>query len=138
MRNLVRVALCIVGLLISVYLTALHYDSRIPLVCHASGIVDCQGVLTSPQSTMLGLPVALYGILWFLVMGALALTSGRSAAPGWITDATLIWTLIGAGAVAYLVYAELGLIGRICIWCTSVHVIVIVLFLMEALHARPT
>ena len=138
MRRGLRLALCAAGLLISAYLTALHYDTHIPLVCQASGIVNCEGVLTSPQSAWLGVPVALYGVLWFLVMGGLVLAGARPAAPSWLTDVSLLWTLIGAASVAYLVYSELGIIGRICIWCTSVHVIVIVLFLMQALQPRST
>jgi uncharacterized membrane protein len=32
--------------------------------------------------------------------------------------------------VFYLVYAELFLIGALCLWCTAVHLVVIALFLL--------
>ena len=138
MRSVIRLALCVAGLAISVYLTMVHYDSHVPLVCSTQGIIDCEGVLTSPQSSVLGLPVALYGVVWFLVMGGLVLADMRQQAPEWLADASLGWTLVGVASVAYLLYAELGLVGRICLWCTSVHLIVLVLFLMQALQPRTT
>ena len=138
MRTAVRVVLCAAGLLVSVYLTALHYNTHVPLVCSSAGIVNCESVLTSPQSSWFDLPVALFGVLWFLVMGGLVAAASRSAASPRIDDACLTWSLVGTAAVAYLVYSELGIVGRICIWCTAVHLIVVALFLMQALQPRST
>jgi uncharacterized membrane protein len=35
----------------------------------------------------------------------------------------------------YLVYAEVFQIGNICLWCTSVHVITLILFALTAISA---
>ena len=72
-----RVALAAMGLLISAYLTLLHFDAGIPLVCGEGQFVDCRQVVTSPSSVMLGVPVAACGVVWFLVALALARASLR-------------------------------------------------------------
>jgi uncharacterized membrane protein len=129
-----RPALAAVGLVIAAYLTVLHYDTSVPLYCSESGAVNCAQVLTSAQSVVLGLPVAAWGLLWFAV--ALPLLLGDGA--GWRGRAADLWTLIGAVSVVYLVYTELIVIGKICLWCTAVHVIVLAIFVLQALGApRP-
>jgi uncharacterized membrane protein len=41
--------------------------------------------------------------------------------------------IVGIGFVLYLLYAELFDIGSICLYCTSVHVITFVLFVLTGL-----
>ena len=36
--------------------------------------------------------------------------------------------MVGLGTVLYLLYAELFAIDAICLWCTTVHVLTLVLF----------
>jgi len=118
----IRLVLAVVGLLISGYLTLLHYDAHVPLACVNVGIIDCAGVLTSPQSQWFHIPVAAFGLLWFVVAIVLAALGRRDgAAHTW----SLIWAVIGACTVVFLVYDELIVIGRICAWCTLVHLIVL-------------
>jgi uncharacterized membrane protein len=125
-----RAAIAAAGVLISAYLVAVHYG-HVPLVCADQGIVDCAGVLTSPQSSWFGLPVAVFGVAWFVVAGLLALRARAAGGAPALRAANLAWLLIGAATVIYLVYLELVVIGRICLWCTAVHVLVLgSLFLM--------
>ncbi len=127
----IRPTLAAIGVVIAGYLTLLHFDSSVPLYCSNTGVIDCAQVLTSAQSVVLGLPVALYGLVWFIV--ALWLLWGAGAVGGWKERAANIWTLIGAAVVVYLVYTELLVIGKICIWCTSVHIIVLAIFVLQTL-----
>lgn len=125
----VQVALVAIGLLITVYLTALHYDTQIPLVCSHDGIIDCQAVLSSPQSTWFGVPVSAYGGIWFLAYGAIILTL-RERTTGW----RRAWAMLGAGVVCYLVYVEFVQLGAICLWCSSLHLMILSLFGIEMAH----
>jgi uncharacterized membrane protein len=43
--------------------------------------------------------------------------------------------VVAIGFVIYLIYAELLVIGSICLYCTSVHVITFVLFVLIAVAA---
>jgi uncharacterized membrane protein len=124
------VALTLVGLAISTYLSLVHaLSGQVPLLCSAGGIVNCEQVTTSAQSYVGPLPVAYLGMAWFAVMlGIQAL--GRARSPGWWDPLTLIWSAGGTLFVLYLIYAELFLVGAICLWCTAVHVIVLGLFLV--------
>ncbi len=131
-----RVALAAMGLLISAYLTLLHFDAGIPLVCNEGQFVDCRQVVTSPSSVVLGVPVAAYGVVWFLVALALARASLRlegAVEPPRLRSAALWWTGAGVAAVLWLVYQELGVVGKVCAWCTAVHLIVLALFVLQVL-----
>lgn len=114
----------VIGLGISLYLTVVHYaQGQVPLVCATSGIVDCAQVTSSAASMIGPVPVAALGILWFIVLLALIATDASGVL-------RLAWTAGGVAFVVYLIYAELFLIGTMCLWCTAVHVVVLGLFLL--------
>ena len=58
-----QLMLIVLGTLVAGYLTLLHYDSQVPLVCSNHGFIDCENVLTSPESTWFGIPVSGYAVL---------------------------------------------------------------------------
>ncbi len=123
-----QLGLIMVGVMIATYLTLLHYDAQIPLVCSNHGFVDCESVLSSPESTWFGLPVSLFGLLWFLGYGSVvtfkpkALGVGRGLA------------LVGAATVLYLVFVEFVVLGTVCLWCSSLHLLILTLFGVELSH----
>jgi uncharacterized membrane protein len=127
----VTTALCVAGLGVASYLTLVHFDTSVSLVCPATGgIVNCEKVTTSPESVIFGIPVAVLGLAFFAGMLPLNLPAAwRSELPlfAW---ARLAGVVVGVCFVAYLVYAELHLIGSICLWCTSVHAITVLLFVL--------
>ncbi|MDE1832840.1 MAG: hypothetical protein KGH58_00285 [Candidatus Micrarchaeota archaeon] len=100
---------------ISVYLTIVHYSPG-ALVCPNTGIISCETVLGSIYSTVLGVPIAVGGIIWFL---ANALMVGRK--PGIFRN---IWMLFGAGGFIYSVTA-MHEIGKICIYCSTLDVFIV-------------
>jgi uncharacterized membrane protein len=109
-----------VGLGVSVYLTVEHFTASTTLACPETGVVNCQKVTTSEQSIVLGVPMALYGVVFFLAMLLLGVPAAwRMPALRWPRVA-----LAGAGAVSviYLVWVELFAVNAICLWCTVAHV----------------
>lgn len=121
------------GLLVSAYLTATHYFAeQVPLACSTGGFVDCEQVTTSSESMIGPAPVAVLGLVWFAVFVGLVL--GRRLRRG-LHHLQMAWAVLGLLSVFYLVYAELFLIGALCLWCTVVHVLVVVLFLMTLWEA---
>ncbi len=131
------VALTLVGLLVALYLTAVDLlRGEVPLVCVETGIVNCDVVTTSPQSHVGPVPVALLGVVWFLGMLLLLRSEGDDGLLG-EPVLQLAWTGAGAIMVAFLVYAELAIIGAICLWCTVIHAVVVALFAIAvARYAR--
>jgi uncharacterized membrane protein len=125
------IALGTVGLAISGYLSIVHaFSGQVPLLCSTSGLVNCEQVTTSAESFVGPLPVAYLGLVWFLVMLGLIAVPLQEPETWWGT-LRLAWAAIGTVFVIYLMYAELFLIGAICLWCTAIHVVVIALFLLE-------
>ncbi|MDE3053201.1 MAG: vitamin K epoxide reductase family protein [Gemmatimonadota bacterium] len=131
-----RVGLTGLGVLVSGYLTLLHYDRNVPLVCSSGSLVNCEQVLTSPSSMVLGVPVAAFGLGWFLVALALAWASLRPRAamePPGLRATALAWTAAGIASVLWLIYEELGVVGKVCLWCTVVHLLVLALLVLQVL-----
>lgn len=136
--TVLRLALSVLGLGIATYLTLLHYFTQVPLVCSVSGIVDCSAVLTSPQSVILGVPIAIFGLVWFLGSTGLSIAGmrGSTASRGRLRSVWTVWTALGALSVVYLVYLELMVIGRICLWCSGVHLIVLSMLALQVFADR--
>jgi uncharacterized membrane protein len=131
-------ALSIVALAASAYLTYAHFTSSTVLACPGSGTVNCEQVTTSAQSTLFGIPVALLGLLWSAAMVALtAPAAWRSRRPE-IRIARLALVSVGMCFVVWLVYAELFVIGAICLWCTLVHTVTFALFVLVMIDAAST
>lgn len=121
--------LTLTGLGISVYLTITHYDEK-ALVCSASSTVDCHAVTTSEYSTLLGIPMPLLGLAFFVGFGALITPWALRSQWGPLRWSRLAVTGVGLVFVVYLVSVELLLLHKICLWCTGVHGITIMLFLL--------
>jgi len=124
-------ALSIAGLGVSTYLTITHYDSSVPLACSDKGVINCALVTSSAESMVFGIfPVAVLGLAFFVAMtAAVSPWAWRLKFPQltWIRVASVI---VGIGFVLYLVYTELFTLDAICLWCTSVHVLTFLLFVL--------
>jgi len=127
--------LALAGLGVSIYLTIAHFTESALAGCSESGLVNCTKVTTSPESYVFGIPVAVLGLAFFVfaavVMSPWAWRSSRRE----IHLARIASLVVGIGFVLYLVYAELFTIGSICLYCTSVHVITFLLFVLTAFAA---
>jgi len=123
--------LCLAGLGVSLYLTIDHYNTATLLSCPDTGVVNCVKVTSSPQAMLFGfLPVALSGLLYYAAMTLLCTPRAwRSASPV-LRWARLAGVVSGMAMVCYLVYVEFHVIGALCLWCTAVHVITFLLFVV--------
>ena len=119
-------SLLAVGL--AAYLTVTHYTDPTALACPDTGIVNCTAVTTSSWSVILGVPVALIGLLWAASMTAINTPWAWRASARWLDTARLVLSGAGAAMVFYLVYVELFRVDAICLWCTGVHLTAIALF----------
>lgn len=128
-------ALALVGLLIAVYLTLFKIGVIGQLACTVG---SCETVNTSRWATFLGLPVAAWGIVFYVVALALALASlaERFADSRALVLALAAWTGWGVLFSGWLTYLELFVIHAICIWCVTSAVLVAIIFVLSALEAR--
>lgn len=123
-------ALALAGIFISIYLTLYKLGVIGELSC---SIGSCETVNTSRWSVFLGLPVAAWGLLFYLDVFGVALLGTM---PRWENEPIISIILVAEAAVgvlfsAWLTYLELAVIGAICIWCVTSAVIVLVIFLVS-------
>jgi uncharacterized membrane protein len=127
--------LSLAGLADSIWLTIVHYNTSVTLICPANSTINCEKVITSPQSIVFGIPVAVLGLAFYMFLAV--------ANSPWVWRMTwppIRYARVGsmvAGIlfVLYLVYTELFTIRAICLWCTSVHVITFALFVLIVFSA---
>ncbi|GLW63214.1 hypothetical protein Arub01_14580 [Actinomadura rubrobrunea] len=119
--------LTLVGLAISAYLLYSHYNDD-ALLCTTSGKLDCHAVTTSEYSALLGVPLPWLGLAFFV--GFAALISPPALRSPWppLRWGRLASVCVGVLFVVYLVTVELAILGKICQWCTGVHIVTILLF----------
>lgn len=129
-------ALAIAGLGVSVYMTIEHFTGNATLACSTNSVVNCEAVTTSPESMVFGvLPVAVLGLAFYVFMVAATTPWAWRSERREIALARLGSVIVGVGFILYLMYVELFQVGFICLWCTSVHVITFLLFVVITLAA---
>jgi uncharacterized membrane protein len=117
------------GLGDSIYLTIAHYTSTSILACSDKGTINCALVTTSPESIVFGVfPVAVLGLAFYVFMVAVNTPWAWQARLPAIRWARLGSVIVGIGFVLYLVYTEVITLDHICLYCTYVHVITLLLF----------
>lgn len=126
----------VVGMADSWYL----YQSAITdtaLTCQIGGGLDgCNTVAQSPYSYLFGLPLALYGIGFYLAVFLGALLSLVAPRPLWHKGLVVLGA-VGALASTIFVYIQVVLIEALCIYCLiSAALTFIILALALALRPK--
>jgi len=140
-------AICLLALADSAYLTYAHYAAAKIFACPISShsFVNCASVTTGPYSQILGVPVAVLGLLWSTGMAVLCCPPAWRAplwqaerwarlAP-WVPRVRLAGSAVGVVTVFWLVYVELFKKDHLCEYCTVVHVLTVALFIVLAFSA---
>jgi uncharacterized membrane protein len=128
-------ALALAGIFISLYLTLYKIGVIGELSC---SIGSCETVNTSKWSRFLGLPVAAWGLLFYLDVFAVALVGTMRR---FEFEPVISFVLVGEAAIgvlfsAWLTYLELGVIHAICIWCVTSAVIVTLILITTVADLR--
>jgi uncharacterized membrane protein len=129
-RNL-RVVLGVLaaaGLLISVYLTWVHFAQVAPVCVGGSG--GCETVQSSRYATVLGVPVAVLGIIGYAGLLFSAVLRGELG-----VYLGFLFALVGTLFSAYLTYLEVFVIHAICQWCVASAAIMVAALICAALAA---
>jgi len=128
--------LALVGLFVAVYLWLHAIGIGGAIKCGASG--GCEVVQTSRWAVFLGQPVALYGVIGYVVILIVALAALRPVAlvqRGWGVLLVGLAT-VGALFTAYLTYLELFVIHAICRWCFGSAVIITLIWMVSLAALR--
>ena len=103
------VAVAVAGLLLSGYLTWVHFDES-ALVCTAGG--GCETVQQSEYAEIARVPVAILGLAFYAAVLALA---AWDSPPARTLCAAL--AVAGLGFAGYLVVVQFFVIDATCVWC---------------------
>jgi uncharacterized membrane protein len=115
------IVLSVLGVALATYLTYIHYANIKPLCGRGGG--TCLKVQTSQYSKLAGVPVALMGLIgYILILGTLLAPEEER----W-RFATAALTLGGFAFSAYLTYREVFSLEEICEYCVSSAVLLTVM-----------
>lgn len=134
----VSLSLILIGVVVAAYLTVVHYTTTVTLACPETGAINCAKVTTSPYATALGLPLALWGLLFFLGLLPFHLPMAWRSSNRFIRRGRLVLASSGVVVVFALIYIELFKLNAICLYCTAVHLLTILLFAVTVVGTAVT
>lgn len=131
----------IVGLAVSAEAAYIHYrmlhDPTYTSFCDVSATWNCTEVYRSRFGTFRGMPVAIFGAIWFAL--ALLLSVAGLAARRTIRESVAGYLFAGStlalAVVLYLGYASFVVLGVKCVLCVITYAAVISLFLISGAAA---
>lgn len=119
--------LATLGVAIATYIAIADSGGGSP-VC-VGGSHGCETVADSSYSHLLGVNVAIFGIVGYVLLLASALSRGDAARMGGFAV-----SLVGFGYSVYLTYLELFQIEAVCQWCVGSAIAMTLLFAVNALR----
>ena len=128
----VTIALTIIGLLVSIYMT-IYKIAKIESMCIGNG--GCSVVNSSKYSEVNGIPVAVVGMIGYTaILGILWL----ERKPGFFkSNGTMMLfgiTLIGFLFTVWLIYVEIALIKALCPFCLTSQVVMTLIFILSVVR----
>ena len=134
-RRMIIAALALGGVGLATYLAMYKLGYIGTLNC---AIGSCETVNTSRWATFFGIPVAAWGLGFYLVALTVAFMSVQERYADSRKMAVALAVLTGWGTVfsGWLTYLELFVIHAICIWCVTSACIVLLMFLVSLADLR--
>lgn len=126
--SLIGVLLSLLGIADATYLTIAHYATKVVLACPDTGIINCAKVTSSSYSEIHGIPLTLFGLLFFIGMLIAQLPWLWNSTSSLIRNGRVAYSITGIVAVFWLVYVELHILHAICLYCSGVHFLTFCLF----------
>lgn len=120
---------CAIGLVVSLELAKIHWfvhtDPTYHSICAVSRGLNCETVASSPYSVFWGLPVAVWGILAYAVMGLVALSAitRQRLHPTWPWGLLSTLATCSVAVSAILGYISATQISSFCAFCMASYLI---------------
>lgn len=131
------VALAIIGVLVSAYATYQHYRPSGTSFCNLNSVVSCDVVNKSKYSEIAGVPVAIIGIIGYLVLAGIAgmLFAGRAEKQ----RGALALVFLSGGALLfsfYLTFVEFFWLNALCPLCIASQIVILLIFIISIIIWR--
>lgn len=103
--------------------------------CDVNATVSCTQAYLSPYGSLLGVPVAVLGAIWFAVVLALLLSAplGTPAYRENVAAYVFALSTVGLAVVLYLGYASFFILKAVCLLCVATYVSLIGLFITSSM-----
>ena len=123
------------GLFVALYLMLFKLGYIGTLVC---AVGSCEVVQTSKWATLLGYPVAAWGVAYYVGVLAVSLagTSASLVDDRRLSRLMVALTAIGVCFSIWLTYLELFVINAVCMWCVVSAVLACILLVLAVLDLR--
>jgi uncharacterized membrane protein len=128
----VSVALAVLGLLVSIYMTIYKVTSN-NAMCLGSG--DCSTVNASRYSEVNGIPVAVFGVLGYLAILATHYFENRNRF--FKQNSTLMifgMALTGFLFTVWLIYVEVAILKALCPFCVTSQTAMTLIFMIAVMR----
>ena len=134
-KRMIIAALALGGVGLATYLAMYKLGMIGTLACT---IGHCETVNLSRWATLVGIPVAVWGVGFYVVLFLVAFfgTTERFVNATWVSHALLALTGWGVVFSAWLTYLELYVIKAVCMFCVISAILVTVLFLLSVVEWR--
>ncbi len=123
--------LAVIGLALSLYAYYLEYklqdNSNYAAACDLNDRMSCTKVIKSPYSKTFGISNSILGLGYYSAIIGLVLTHQLH-----LLGYLVIGGLVASGYLAYILYFK---IKTICVVCTSIYIVNILLFLFVISHS---
>ncbi|MGE3489426.1 MAG: vitamin K epoxide reductase family protein [Vicinamibacterales bacterium] len=135
------VALAVLGLAASSASAFVHYqilnDPTYASFCDVNATFSCTEAYSSRYGSVGGIPVAVFGVIFFaFILGLVVLCSSSRAAAGNLAGYVFAASTIGLAVVLYLAYASFVILKAVCVLCAGTYIAVIGLFLLSGSATR--
>jgi uncharacterized membrane protein len=134
-KRMLAALVSLAGVFVALYLTLYKLGYIGTLVC---AVGSCETVQTSRWASLLGLPVATWGVAFYVVVLGVSLygLSDAMADSRRLSQALVVMTGTGVLFSVWLTYLELFVIHAICMWCVVSAILVTTLFVISVLDLR--
>jgi len=134
------IVLSVLGIALSIIMIYEYFHAAQKSFCDLTASVSCSQLILLGWATLLHVPIACFGLTWFITLLTLQYLVVSSVGSGYAL-LVLLWAISGALFVVYLVSVEI-IVGIMCPMCTVVHIvdaIILVLAFLQfwVLNGRP-
>ena len=124
LKKIILLILSLAGFFDSAYLTILHYKNIIPPCTISKG---CETVLVSQFATIFGIPVALIGSLYFLVLIFLILNNQNLKLFRYFK----IFAFLGVLVSIFFFYTQAFILQAFCQYCLLSEALILAIFILS-------
>lgn len=135
-------AFSIGGLISSILVLYMWYIlGRAPPGCYAPSrilpgvTIDCVKVLSSPYAHVGPVPLDGLAAVWFAVNIGIVIAYFYAYRRRLLTT-LFYWRLVGLAILPYLLYVEIVMLKALCLYCTIMHIFIIIDFILISLFIK--